>query len=84
MYLILIKNPYRISVEPFVLHEHFTCVGLNCQRHPQRHPGFSFLFFVCCPDAGPLTHSGTTELLYVCLLGLLGLFSAGPNVELPS
>ena len=51
----------------------------------------TFLFFsflrACCPDAGPLTQSGTTALLYVCvvgLVGLVGLFSAGPYVELCS
>ena len=32
MFLILIKIPYRILVESFALHVHFTCVGFNCQR----------------------------------------------------
>ena len=33
MSLILIRNTYRIWVESFALHVHFTCVGLNCQRN---------------------------------------------------
>ena len=37
MYLILIKNPYRITVEPFALHTHFICVGFNCQFKTNTH-----------------------------------------------
>ena len=53
------------------------------QLYVTGHPLSLSSFVRICLDAGPLTHSGATALLYVCLFGLLGLFS-GPYVELHS
>ena len=43
MYLILIRNPYKLQVESFALHTctqwHFICISLNCQRESKETPG---------------------------------------------
>ena len=77
-----IKMVYRVEVKQQV----GAILGFNFVRDriSRRLPLFSFFLRAYCPDAGPLTQSGTTALLYVCLVGLVGLFSAGPYVELRS